>query len=102
MTSQFASRFAQAGQQFLAPGQGGQGSGGGPGTQPLQNWISGNIVPLLLLVIAIVLLWIGGRGDNAGVARRGISLIVGLVVLGIALSGKAGAVGTFFAHLITG
>jgi hypothetical protein len=100
MTSQFASRFAQAGQQFLAQGP---GAGGKPvGTQPLQNWISGNIVPLLLLVIAVVLLWIGGRGDNAGVARRGISLIVGLVVLGIALSGKAAAVGTFFAGLITG
>lgn len=101
MTSQFASRFAQAGQQFLAQGQGGQGASG-VNTNGLQNWISGNIVPLLLLVIAVVLLWIGGRGDNAGVARRGISLIVGLVVLGIALSGKAPDVGKFFAGLITG
>jgi hypothetical protein len=28
--------------------------------------------PLVLLGIAIMLLWIGGRGDNAGVARRSV------------------------------
>ena len=81
--------------------------GPGPGDKPiatnlLQNWISANIVPVLLLVIAIVLLWIGGRGDNAGVARRAFGLIVGLVVLGIAVSQKAPEVGKFFAGLITG
>lgn len=74
-----------------------------PGTGGLQGWISDNIVPLILLGIAIVMLWIGGRGDNAGVARRGIGLIIGLVALGIALTPGAGArVGAFFAQLITG
>lgn len=76
--------------------------GGGPGTDALQKWIQGNIVPLVLLVIAVILLWIGGRGDNAGVARRSVALIVGLVVLGVAVSGKAGQVGEFFAGLIVG
>lgn len=74
-----------------------------PGTGGLQGWISDNIVPLILLGIAIVMLWIGGRGDNAGVARRGVGLIIGLVALGIALTPGAGArVGAFFAQLITG
>ena len=36
-------------------------------------------MPLVLLGIAIILLWIGGRGDNAGVARRSVGLLVGLV-----------------------
>jgi hypothetical protein len=72
------------------------------GTDGLQKWIQGNIVPLILLVIAIILLWIGGRGDNAGVARRSMALLVGLVVLGIAVSGKAGEVGNFLASLIVG
>jgi hypothetical protein len=72
------------------------------GTNGLQDWIQKNIVPLILLLIAIILLWIGGRGDNAGVARRSMALIVGLVVLGIAVSGKAGQVGEFFASLIVG
>jgi hypothetical protein len=74
----------------------------GLGTQPLQNWIQGNIVPLILLAIAIILLWIGGRGDNAGVARRGAALIVGLLVLGIAVSGRAADVGAFLASLVVG
>jgi hypothetical protein len=69
---------------------------------PLQKFITDNIVPLILLVIAVILLWIGGRGDNAGVARRSIALVVGLAVLGIAVSGKAGAVGQFLASLIVG
>lgn len=71
-------------------------------TAGLQKWIQDNIVPLILLAIAVILLWIGGRGDNAGVARRSVGLIIGLVALGIAVSGKAPAVGQFLAGLITG
>jgi hypothetical protein len=68
----------------------------------LQGWITDNIVPLILLGIAVIMLWIGGRGDNAGVARRSIGLLVGLIALGIAVSRKGPAVGEFFASLIIG
>lgn len=71
-------------------------------TTGLQGWIQDNIVPLILLAIAIILLWIGGRGDNAGVARRGFGLLVGLVALGIAVSGQADEIGRFLAGLIMG
>ncbi|NMH98923.1 hypothetical protein [Pseudonocardia acidicola] len=71
-------------------------------TNSLQGWIQSNIVPLILLGIAIILLWIGGRGDNAGVARRSIGLLVGLVALGIAVSGSGPRVGQFLASLIVG
>ncbi len=71
-------------------------------TRGLQGWIQDNIVPLVLLGIAIILLWVGGRGDNAGVARRSVGLIVGLIALGIAVSGSGDEVGTFLARLITG
>lgn len=74
----------------------------GLSTSPLQDFIQTNIVPLILLAIAVILLWIGGRGDNAGVARRGAALVVGLVVLGIAVSGRAAEVGTFLASLVIG
>ncbi len=74
----------------------------GLSTNNLQSWITNNIVPLILLAIAVILLWIGGRGDNAGVARRGAALIVGLLVLGIAVSGRAADVGTFLANLVVG
>jgi hypothetical protein len=71
-------------------------------TRGLQGWIQDNVVPLVLLGIAIILLWVGGRGDNAGVARRSVGLIVGLIALGIAVSGSGDEVGTFLARLITG
>ena len=71
-------------------------------TTGLQGWTQDNVVPLILLAIAIILLWIGGRGDNAGVARRGFGLLIGLVALGIAVSGQADEIGRFLAGLITG
>lgn len=74
----------------------------GLSTTGLQGWIQGNVVPLILLGIAIILLWIGGRGDNAGVARRGVGLLIGLVALGIAVSGNGPQIGNFLASLLTG
>lgn len=74
----------------------------GLSTDGLQGWIQDNVVPLVLLGIAIILLWIGGRGDNAGVARRSVGLIVGLVALGIAVSGNGPEIGNFLAGLLTG
>ncbi len=71
-------------------------------TNGLQGWITNNVVPLILLGIAVILLWIGGRGDNAGVARRSVGLIIGLVALGIAVSGKGPDVGKFLAGLLVG
>jgi len=72
------------------------------GTAPLQTWIQNNVIPLILLAIAVIMLWIGGRGDNAGVARRGAALVIGLLVLGIAVSGRADEVGVFLASLVVG
>ncbi|WP_232661374.1 hypothetical protein [Pseudonocardia sp. TRM90224] len=71
-------------------------------TTGLQGWIQDNVVPLVLLGIAIILLWIGGRGDNAGVARRSVGLVIGLVALGIAVSGNGPEIGNFLAGLLTG
>ncbi len=75
---------------------------GGLSTGGLQGWIQDNVVPLVLLGIAIILLWIGGRGDNAGVARRSVGLIIGLIALGIAVSGNGPEIGSFLAGLLTG
>lgn len=77
-------------------------AGGGLSTTNLQGWITDNVVPLILLGIAVILLWIGGKGDNAGVARRSVGLIIGLVALGIAVSGNGPEIGSFLASLLTG
>ena len=71
-------------------------------TSGLQGWIQDNVIPLVLLGIAIILLWIGGKGDNAGVARRSVGLIVGLIALGVAVSGNGPEIGNFLAGLLVG
>ena len=44
--------------------------GNGLGTGGLRQWILDNVVPLLLLSVALLLLWLGGgKGDNAGVGH---------------------------------
>ncbi|HZG91048.1 MAG TPA: hypothetical protein VEZ42_12625 [Pseudonocardia sp.] len=74
----------------------------GLSTGGLQGWITDNVVPLVLLGIAVILLWIGGRGDNAGVARRSVGLVIGLIALGIAVSGSGPQIGSFLAGLLVG
>jgi hypothetical protein len=73
-----------------------QDNGGGGGIQlpivgPLVSWITANVIPLLLLVTAIVLLYLGaGRGDNSGVMKRLAALVIVLGIVGLALTNFAG------------
>ncbi len=73
------------------------------GTGGLQSWMLSNVVPLLLLIVAVLLLWLGGsRGDNAGVMRRLGGVLVALAVVGLAVSGAGIELGTWLAGLFTG
>ncbi|MGH3685804.1 MAG: hypothetical protein ACRDRU_09250 [Pseudonocardiaceae bacterium] len=72
-------------------------------TQNLRAWMLNNIVPLLLLSVAVLLLWLGGgKGDNAGVMRRVGGVIIALGVIGLAVSGGAQNLGTWIAGLFSG
>lgn len=71
-------------------------------TGTLQTWIRGNVIPLLLLVIAAVLLMVAQRGDNARAIRIVAGVIVALGVLGLSAGGNAEAVGTWLWRLVTG
>ncbi|HEX4102662.1 MAG: hypothetical protein WAN20_16680 [Pseudonocardiaceae bacterium] len=73
------------------------------GTNNLRAWMLNNIVPLLLLAVAVLLLWLGGgKGDNAGVMRRVGGVIIALGVVGLAVSGAGVNLGTWIAGLFTG
>jgi hypothetical protein len=75
----------------------------GLGTNNLQEWMLNNVVPLLLLTVAILLLWLGGgKGDNAGVMRRLGGVIVALAIVGLAVSGAGVDLGTWLADLLSG
>ncbi|MET0233414.1 MAG: hypothetical protein ABW224_02120 [Kibdelosporangium sp.] len=73
----------------------------GLGTGGVREWILNNLVPLLLLVVAILLLWLGGgKGDNAGVMRRLAGIVVALAIIGLAVSTSAGKdIGEWIASL---
>ena len=62
-----------------------------------------NLVPLLLLAVAVLLLRLGGgKGDNAGVMRRVGGVIIALGVIGLAVSGAGVELGTWIAGLFSG
>jgi hypothetical protein len=72
-------------------------------TNNLRTWMLDNIVPLLLLGVAVLLLWLGGgKGDNAGVMRRLAGVIVALGVIGLAVSGTGVDLGAWIAGLFSG
>lgn len=71
-------------------------------TQGIRGWILNNLLPLLLLTVALLLLWLGGgKGDNAGVMRRVGGVFVALAVIGLAVSGTGVDIGTFIAGLFS-
>jgi hypothetical protein len=72
-------------------------------TTNLREWMLDNIIPLLLLGVAVLLLWLGGgKGDNAGVMRRVGGVIIALGVIGLAVSGAGVDLGTWIAGLFSG
>ena len=71
-------------------------------TANLQNWIKGNIIPLLLLLIAVMLFVFAQRGDNAKAMRVVGGVVIALAVLDIATTGRADELGSWLAGLVTG
>lgn len=57
------------------------------GTGGMQEWIKGNIVPAMLMILGVVIFWKGKSGDNAGSAKVFGPLLMGAAVLGLAITG---------------
>jgi hypothetical protein len=74
------------------------------GTGGVRQWILDNLVPLLLLTVAVLLLWLGGgKGDNAGVMRRLGGVIIALAIIGLAVTTNAGSnIGKWITSLFSG
>nr|WP_235039402.1 hypothetical protein [Kibdelosporangium aridum] len=72
----------------------------GLGTGSFRNWLLDNLVPAALLIVALLLIWLGGgRGENSQVMRRVLGVLVALAVLGLAVTGAGKDVGTWLANL---
>ncbi|WP_037368782.1 hypothetical protein [Amycolatopsis orientalis] len=75
----------------------------GISTGNVRTWMLDNIIPLVLLAVALLLLWLGGgKGDNAGVMRRLAGVVIALAIIGLAVSGAGVNVGQWIAGLFTG
>ncbi|MEV6874038.1 hypothetical protein [Amycolatopsis sp. NPDC051128] len=73
------------------------------GTGNVRTWLIDNVIPLVLLAVALLLLWLGGgKGDNAGVMRRLAGVVIALAIIGLAVSGAGVNVGQWIAGLFTG
>jgi hypothetical protein len=73
------------------------------GTGNVRQWLLDNVIPLVLLAVALLLLWLGGgKGDNAGVMRRRAGVVIALAIIGLAVSGAGVNVGQWIAGLFTG
>lgn len=72
----------------------------GLGTGGFRNWLLDNIVPLALLVVALLLIWLGGgKGENSQVMKRLLGVLVALAVLGLSVTGAGKDIGTWLANL---
>jgi hypothetical protein len=77
---------------------------GSLGTGGVRTWILDNLIPLLLLAVALLLLWLGGgKGDNAGIMKRLAGVLVALAIVGLAVTTDAGKnIGVWLAGLFSG
>ncbi|GAA4437089.1 hypothetical protein ACFQV2_05565 [Actinokineospora soli] len=94
MTTAFLASLAEIAQQEPATNV---------STEGIRGWILENIIPLLLLTVALLLLWLGGgKGDNSGVMRRLGGVIVALAIIGLAVTNAGVGIGEWLASLFTG
>lgn len=71
-------------------------------TDGLQQWIRSNVIPLMILIIAVMLFVFAQRGDNARSMKVVSGVIIALAVLGLATGGNAENVGGWLSALVTG
>lgn len=69
------------------------------GTGGIAQWIQDNVIPLILIVIAIGVLWAGNSGNiSKAVTKVGVTL-VGIAFLAIVVTGSSDEVGRWLLGL---
>lgn len=71
-------------------------------TLNVQNWLVKNAVPLTLLVIGIGIMFAAKKRDHKGTVSTVGIVLVGLMVIGIAVSQLAVGIGTWLAVTVFG
>jgi hypothetical protein len=66
----------------------------------LQSLLTGTVLVLILVVVGVVIVARSGKGDHRGVMATLGVVLAGLLVIGIAVSGKAPGVASWLAGLV--
>jgi hypothetical protein len=73
-----------------------------PSTTGVSNWIKGNVAPLVVFVIGLLLMLKSRGGDNAGALKMTGPLIMGLGIVGLALTNSWEPFSKFLIGLLGG
>jgi hypothetical protein len=71
-------------------------------TAGVTNWIEKNLIPLIILVIALGIVAGAQKRDHKGAVTKVGIILLGLMVAGLALGGKSVEVGQWLSSLIFG
>ncbi|MFR9806466.1 hypothetical protein ACL02T_29880 [Pseudonocardia sp. RS010] len=71
------------------------------GTSGLRDWISSNVLSVVLLCIAVLLAAVAHKQEFGKAMGTVVIVVVGLAVAGIALNGDYAAIGRFFIGLVS-
>ncbi len=73
-------------------------------TKGAQNWISGNLIPLAILVVAALMLFLSRTGEIAKLVTIGAGVLIALAVAGLAANGAdpAKKVGSWMVEMFVG
>ena len=72
------------------------------GTGGLAEWITDNIITLVVLILGVTVLWAARSGNNSKAVTIVGGLIIGLGVLGLAVGNNATDLGQWMAGLFKG
>lgn len=73
-----------------------------PSTTGVSNWFKGNIIPLIILILGGLMMMRSKRGENAETVKMAGPLIIGLGVIGLALTNSWEPFSKFLIGLLGG
>lgn len=72
------------------------------GTGGLKEWISANVITLVILILGIAVLWAARSGNVGKAITIAAGMMIGIGVLGLASGSNAADIGTFMVDLFKG
>ena len=69
------------------------------GTTGVKDWISNNVITLVILILGVAVLWASRSGNISKAITIAAGALIGIGVLGLASGSNAADIGTFMVGL---